>query len=76
MNNYIKKFVNFVFFSVLKQSNSQNLITTKANNGAHITDKMTIKSNNQVEIKMKPAQLQKLLESGVLANTNLHIKLL
>ena len=37
---------------------------------------MTMKSNNQVEIEMKPAQLQKLLESGVLANTNLRIKLL
>jgi hypothetical protein len=34
-----------------------------------------LKSNNQVEIEMRPTQLRELLESGVLANTHLHIKL-
>lgn len=43
---------------------------TKAN-----TSQVPLKSNNQVEIEMRPTQLRELLESGVLANTHLHIKL-
>ncbi|CAB5100119.1 unnamed protein product [Rhizophagus irregularis] len=59
-----------ILFSVLKQSNRQNVIFTEAN-----TSQIPLKSNNQVEIEMKPMQLQELLESGVLENTYLHIKL-
>ncbi|CAG8672232.1 uncharacterized protein OCT59_028964 [Rhizophagus irregularis] len=59
-----------ILFSVLKQSNRQNVIFTEAN-----TSQIPLKSNNQVEIEMKPMQLQELLESGILANTYLHIKL-
>ncbi|CAB4432925.1 unnamed protein product [Rhizophagus irregularis] len=39
------------------------------------TPQIPLKSNNHVEIEMKPIQLQELLESGVLENTYLHIKL-
>jgi hypothetical protein len=55
---------------VLKQSNRQNVMSTEAN-----TPQIPLKSNNHVEIEMKPMQLQELLESGVLKNTYLHIKL-
>uniref|UniRef100_U9SGN2 Uncharacterized protein n=1 Tax=Rhizophagus irregularis (strain DAOM 181602 / DAOM 197198 / MUCL 43194) TaxID=747089 RepID=U9SGN2_RHIID len=68
-----KEQVNRTFLTVkevLKQSNRQNVIFTEAN-----TSQIPLKSNNQVEIEMKPMQLQELLESGILANTYLHIKL-
>uniref|UniRef100_U9U8L6 Uncharacterized protein n=1 Tax=Rhizophagus irregularis (strain DAOM 181602 / DAOM 197198 / MUCL 43194) TaxID=747089 RepID=U9U8L6_RHIID len=71
--NINKKQVNRTFLTVkevLKQSNHQNIMSTKAN-----TFQIPLKSNNQVEIEMKFIQLQELLESDVLANIYLHIKL-
>ncbi|CAB4424878.1 unnamed protein product [Rhizophagus irregularis] len=68
-----KEQVNGTFLTakeVLKQSNRQNVMSTEAN-----TSQIPLKSNNYVEIEMKPMQLQELLESGVLENTYLHIKL-
>jgi hypothetical protein len=40
-----------------------------------IVNQSPLKSTNKIEIEMKPEQLQKLLESGLLSNTHLHIKL-
>ncbi|PKK56844.1 hypothetical protein RhiirC2_799191 [Rhizophagus irregularis] len=56
-----KKQVNGTFLTVkevLKQSNHQNIMSTKTN-----TFQIPLKSNNQVEIEMKFMQLQELLES-------------